>query len=79
MNFKLWVHGLAAATISSFSSAASGVLLLPNVFTFDKPGFINMVKISVVPALLAAFAYLKSSPVPALSVSVTKTVEVKEK
>ena len=66
-NFKVWLHGLAAAGVSAFASAASGAIALPTVFTFDKTGLLNMVKLATVPALLAVFAYLKSSPVPALS------------
>jgi hypothetical protein len=66
-NIKVWLHGLTAAAISAFASAASGAIALPNVFTFDRNGFINMAKLATVPALLAVFAYLKSSPVPALN------------
>jgi hypothetical protein len=66
-NIKVWLHGLAAAGISAFASAASGAIALPSVFTFDRNGFINMAKMATVPALLAVFAYLKSSPVPALT------------
>jgi hypothetical protein len=68
-NLGIWIHGLAAAGISAFASAASGAIALPSVFTFDKVGLINMVKLATVPALLAVFAYLKSSPVPALGVT----------
>jgi hypothetical protein len=64
---KIWIHGLAAAAVSAFASAASGAIALPTVFTFDRTGFVNMVKLATVPALLAVFAYLKSSPVPSLS------------
>ena len=63
---KVWIHGLVAAAISAFASAASGAIALPTVFTFDRVGFLNMVKLATVPALLAVFAYLKSSPVPSL-------------
>ncbi len=63
-SFRVWVHGLAAAAISAFATAASGAIALPGVFTFDRAGFLNMVKMATVPALLAVFAYLKSSPVP---------------
>ena len=66
-NLKTWLHGLAAAAVSAFASAASGALALPTVFTFDKAGFTNMAKLATVPALLAVFAYLKSSPIPALN------------
>jgi hypothetical protein len=63
-SFRVWVHGLAAAGISAFATAASGAIALPGVFTFDRAGLVNMVKLATVPALLAVFAYLKSSPVP---------------
>jgi hypothetical protein len=66
-NIKVWLHGLAAAAISAFASAASGAIALPSVFTFDRNGFINIAKLATVPALLAVFAYLKSSPIPALN------------
>jgi hypothetical protein len=66
-NLKVWTHGLVAAAISAFASAASGAIALPSVFTFDKTGLVNMVKLAAVPALLAVLAYLKSSPVPALT------------
>ena len=61
----VWLKGLAAAGISAFASAASGAIALPTVFTFDRVGFFNMLKLATVPAMLAVFAYLKSSPLPA--------------
>jgi len=71
-NLKVWIHGLVAAAISAFASAASGAIALPSVFTFDRAGFVNMVKLATVPALLAVFAYLKSSPVPTLTTTMVK-------
>jgi hypothetical protein len=68
-SLKVWIHGLAAAAVSAFASAASGAIALPTVFTFDRAGFLNMVKLATVPALLAVFAYLKNSPVPALALT----------
>lgn len=70
-SLKVWLHGLAAAAISAFASAASGAIALPSVFTFDRNGFINMAKLATVPALLAIFAYLKSSPIPAITATLT--------
>ena len=75
-SFRVWAHGLFAAGISAFASAASGVIALPTVFTFDKNGFINMAKLATIPAMLAVFAYLKQSPVPTLSLTETKTLEI---
>jgi hypothetical protein len=66
-NLKIWLHGLAAAAISAFASAASGAIALPTVFTFDKAGLVNMAKLAAGPAMLAVFAYLKNSPIPTLS------------
>lgn len=63
-NVKLWLHGLFAAAISAFATSASGVLALPTVFSFDKNGLINMGKMAGGSALVAAFLYLKKSPVP---------------
>jgi hypothetical protein len=71
-NLKVWIHGLVAAAISAFASAASGAIVLPSVFTFDRAGFVNMVKLATVPALLAVFAYLKNSPVPTLTTTMVK-------
>jgi hypothetical protein len=77
-SLKVWLHGLAAAAISAFASAASGAIALPSVFTFDRNGFVNMAKLATVPALLAVFAYLKSSPIPAITTTLTtsETLEV---
>jgi len=81
-NFSLWLHGLAAAFISAFATSAMGVLVMPDVFSFTKVGFLNMAKLSAIPALVNVCAYLKTSPVPALSTTVTttntETVEVKK-
>ncbi len=74
-NFKIWLHGLVAVAISAFSTAASGALTLPTVFNFSHNGIINILKLSVVPALLSVFAYLKQSPLPAPD---TLTIDQKE-
>jgi hypothetical protein len=77
-NTKAWLHGLFAASISAFATAASGILTLPTVFNFSHDGIINMVKVAGVPAMLSAFAYLKQSPLPpstALQAGDTATVK----
>lgn len=65
-NTKLWLHGLFAAFISTFASSASGFIMLPGVFNFTHNGLINMAKVSALPAMIAVFAYLKTSPLPPL-------------
>jgi hypothetical protein len=67
-NTKVWLHGLFAGAIGSFSTAAGGVLTMPGVFNFSHDGLIDVAKITLIPALLTIFAYLKQSPLPALNV-----------
>ena len=64
MNWKAWLYGLGTAVISAFSTAASGAIALPSVFSFTTQGFENMAKLAAVPAMLAFFAYLKTHPLP---------------
>jgi acyl-coenzyme A synthetase/AMP-(fatty) acid ligase len=73
-NLKVWLHGLLAAAISAFATAASGAITLPTVFNFSKDGMLNVVKLATIPALLAVFAYLKTSPVPSETATITATV-----
>lgn len=70
MNWEQWLQGMLAAVVSAFASAASGAIGLPTVFTFDKNGLINMVKLAAVPAMFAFFAYLKQNPTPAIKATV---------
>lgn len=66
-NVRLWLHGLLAATVGSFATAASGMLVLPNDFNFSHDGLVKMAKLTLVPTALSVFAYLKQSPVPKLN------------
>lgn len=70
MTWKAWIQGLVAAVISAFATAASGAIALPSVFSFDRIGLINMIKMATVPALLAAFAYLAKSPIWGVTINV---------
>jgi acyl-coenzyme A synthetase/AMP-(fatty) acid ligase len=70
MAWEIWLQGLLAAVISAFASAASGAIGLPTVFTFDRNGLINMIKLATVPALIAFFTYLKQNPTPTLKATV---------
>jgi acyl-coenzyme A synthetase/AMP-(fatty) acid ligase len=70
---KIWLHGIGAAFISAFATAASGAIALPSVFNFSHAGLLNVTKLALVPALLAVFAYLKASPLPPLDPTLPKT------
>lgn len=71
MNWKAWLYGLLSSVISAFSTAASGALALPSVFSFDENGVINMLKMAVLPAAFAFFAYLKTHPLPDSKITIT--------
>lgn len=66
-NIRVWLHGLFAAAIGSFATAAGGAILMPDVFSFSHAGIINMLKLATLPALSSIFMYLKQSPLPAIS------------
>jgi hypothetical protein len=70
MNWKVWLQGLLAATVSAFSIAISGALALPTVFSWDRNGLINVLKLAAIPTVLAFFGYLKQNPVPQLQAQV---------
>lgn len=75
---KGWLHGLGMATISAFAGGISGMATLPSVFNFTHDGLVNVAKLTVLPALLAAGAYLKTSPLPTASVTVTTSKTISE-
>jgi hypothetical protein len=70
MNWKLWLQGLLAAVISAFSTAATGAIALPTVFTFNRIGLINVIKMAAVPAMIAFFTFLKQNPTPQLEAEI---------
>ena len=64
MTAKAWIQGLLTAFITAFSTAAIGVLALPTVFNMSKDGLYNIGKMTLVPALISVFTFLKQSPLP---------------
>lgn len=68
-SWKVWLHGLAAAAVSGLATVLTGTVALPTVFTWDRNGLANMVKMAVPTALFAVGVYLKKSPIPGLTVT----------
>lgn len=73
---KAWLYGAGTTFISAFSTAATGALTLPTVFNTSHDGMWNVVKLTVVPALINLFSYLAKSPLPSsiqtTNISITK-------
>lgn len=76
MNWKAWLQGLIAAAVTAFSAAISGALGLPTVFTWDKAGLINLIKLATIPTVLAFFGYLKTHPTPQIVAEVDQSGNV---
>ena len=73
---KAWLHGLVAAAVSTFATAGGAALTMPDIFNFSKPGLANLAKIVVVPVITTVFGYLKQSPLPSSTQTVTVTQEI---
>jgi membrane protein required for beta-lactamase induction len=75
-NSEIWLRGLAAAAIGGASSALTAWFAAPDAFNLSKPGMAALAKVVIGGAALPTFAYLKQSPLPMVSATVTTTVEV---
>lgn len=83
-NTSLWLHGLFAALIGGGASAVTSGIVLPamspNSYNFSGqllPLAKVMLGMFVVNGVIAAFAYLKQSPLPAQTVEISETTEKK--
>lgn len=77
LNWGQWFYGLVTGVVSAFCTGAAGALALPTVFTLDRNGFANMVKLGVPSAIIAFLAYLKDHPAPVLKATVDPAGNVK--
>jgi hypothetical protein len=66
-NLKIWIHGLLAAVVGGASTAASAALVDNVTFNFSHAGLVALGKISASAAAISTIAYLKQSPLPAMS------------
>lgn len=75
---RAWLQSLLSAFITAFSTGAIGALALPTVFNFSYDGLWNFAKLTLAPALINVFTFLKQSPLPSstetATVSVTKQI-----
>jgi hypothetical protein len=63
-DWKVWLHGLVAAAISSAASGITAAIVDPSAFNFTKSGLVKIGTLCGVNALIAVAAYLKQSPLP---------------
>jgi membrane protein required for beta-lactamase induction len=75
-NLEIWLRGIAAAAVGGASSALAAWFAAPDAFGFSKAGMIAFAKVVLAGAAIPTFAYLKQSPLPASSATVTATVDV---
>jgi len=67
MNFKVWLHSLAAAAIGGAASALSAVLVAPTVFNFTKLGLEHIGALALTGAGIPVLALLIKSPLPSIT------------
>lgn len=75
-NLQVWLHGLSAAAVGGFASAGTAYFVAPQVFTFDEAGAIALGKAMLLGTVIPTLAYLKQSPVPAITMT-SKTTDEK--
>lgn len=71
-NTETWLRGIAAAAIGGLSSALIAWFAAPQAFDLSPAGKLALTKVIVGGSLLPVLAYLKQSPLPAASVTVTQ-------
>ena len=64
MNWKTWLHSLAAAAIGGASTAALTSFAIPDTFNFTHAGLINLGKVTLIGAIVPVLTLLKQSPLP---------------
>jgi len=64
MNWKIWLHGLAAAAIGAAANAFILCIADPQTFNASLAGLKHVGTVMLVSGGLSAAAYLKQSPVP---------------
>jgi hypothetical protein len=75
-SLKVWLHALVAAAISGAAGSGVAYFAAPQAFNFSHDGLLALGKVFTLGAILPTLAYLKQSPVPALTVT-SKTTDEK--
>lgn len=63
-DWKNWLRGLVAALVGGASNAVTAMWADPTTFNMSPEGLVALGKLAGAGALLAAFMYLKQSPIP---------------
>lgn len=63
--WKIWLHGLIGAAISSSAAALTSATVRPDVFNLGA-GLSDLAWMLLVPGVVGAALYLRKSPVPPL-------------
>jgi hypothetical protein len=77
MNWKPWLYSLISAAISAAGSGVTLVIVAPDQFNFST-GLGKLGTVCGVNALLAVALYLKQSPLPTASTTVSATLTTTE-
>ena len=64
MSWKVWTKGIAAALIGGGASVGGTAATAPGMVNGTRGGWMVLLRMSAVAAVLNAAAYLKKSPLP---------------
>jgi len=64
LSWKVWAKGIAAALIGGGASAVAAAMTAPGIMNGTRGGWMLLLRMSAVAAVLNAAAYLKKSPLP---------------
>jgi hypothetical protein len=76
MNWKQWLHTLVAYAIGGAATALSAAAVMPATFNFTHDGLVNLGKIAFAGAWYPVLTFLKQSPLPTSTETVTTTATV---
>jgi hypothetical protein len=74
MNWKNWLYTLIAGGVGGFASAGLSILAMPDAFNFSAAGWQHIWKALLIGAGVPILTFLKQSPLPSESQTVTATV-----
>jgi hypothetical protein len=73
MNWHAWLKSLLAGGIGGAASSTLAAFSMPEVFNFSHDGWLHIGKLAFIGAIVPVLTYLKQSPLPSTTLTVTST------
>lgn len=73
MSWRAWLYSLVAGAIGGAASSTLAAFSMPDIFNFSHQGWVHLGKLAFIGAIVPVLTYLKQSPLPPTSITVTST------